>query len=467
MGTLTALLNLSQNALQTSQAAITITSNNVANANTPGYVRQIALWSESDTVSLSSSANAEEGASVKAVSQRDLVLSYQIQHQTQSESSSSTESAALTALQSVFNITSTSSVAASTTIGTDINSFFNSLAALQATPSDQSVRQAVLNAAQVLSSDFNGASKQVAQQTSSLNQQASDVIGQVNSLTAGIAALNLQIESHGPSSDAGTLEDLRQQDLTNLSTLIGFDQTRTENNGLTLTTGNGALLVSEGKSFALGSNLTAGNVDVVSAAGQSITSGLIGGSLGGILRARDLDLPLVSDMLDTLAYAIGNAVNTQNAAGITPNGVPGGPIFKLPASSATTAATISLATSDPNAIAAAGVGEGSGGSTNADALCSIANADLTGGQTGAEFYAAFLTRLGSRVSMVAEENTTQQASLKQLTTQQSAQSSVSLDEEAASLMLYERSYAAAAKVFTIVDQLMASALNLGEQTTVS
>ena len=189
MGTLTALLNLSQNALQTSQAAITITSNNVANANTPGYVRQIALWSESDTVSLSSFANAEEGASVKAVSQRDLVLSYQIQHQTQSESSSSTESAALTALQSVFNITSTSSVAASTTIGTDINSFFNSLAALQATPSDQSVRQAVLNAAQVLSSDLNGASKQVAQQTSSLNQQASDVIGQVNSLTAGIAAL--------------------------------------------------------------------------------------------------------------------------------------------------------------------------------------------------------------------------------------------------------------------------------------
>lgn len=225
--------------------------------------------------------------------------------------------------------------------------------------------------------------------------------------------------------------------------------------------------MSEGKSFALGSNLTAGNVDVVSAAGQSITSGLIGGSLGGILRARDLDLPLVSDMLNTLAYAIGNAVNTQNAAGITPNGVPGGPIFKLPASSATTAATISLATSDPNAIAAAGVGEGSGGSTNADALCSIANADLTGGQTGAEFYAAFLTRLGSRVSMVAEENTTQQASLKQLTTQQSTQSSVSLDEEAASLMLYERSYAAAAKVFTIVDQLMASALNLGEQTTVS
>ena len=46
MGTLTALLNLSQNALNASQAAIDITSNNVANANTPGYTDEVATWQE-------------------------------------------------------------------------------------------------------------------------------------------------------------------------------------------------------------------------------------------------------------------------------------------------------------------------------------------------------------------------------------------------------------------------------------
>jgi flagellar hook-associated protein 1 FlgK len=71
------------------------------------------------------------------------------------------------------------------------------------------------------------------------------------------------------------------------------------------------------------------------------------------------------------------------------------------------------------------------------------------------------------VAQVTDRNTTQQASLTQLTTQQGAQSSVSLDQEAANLTLYERSYDAAAKIFTIVDQLMASALNLGEETTVT
>jgi len=467
MGTLTALLNLSQNALEANQAAIDITSNNVANANTPGYTDQVATWQENDTVSLSGTVGAGEGASVSAVSQRDPVLNQRVQQQTQLEASSSAESAALSDVQSIFGITSTSTSAVSTTIGTDMNSFFNSLNSLEASPSDSSVRQGVLSAAETLASDFNTASSQIAQQTSSLNQQVSGTVSQVNALTASIAALNLQIESTSPNSDAGTLEDQRQQDLTELSTYVGFDQTKTENNGLTLTTGNGALLVSEGQSFALSTAVANGNTDVISAAGQDITSGMTGGSLGGILQARGHDLPQVSSALDSLAYAIGSAVNTQNQSGLDANGNPGAAIFTLPATSAGAASIIILATSDPSTIAAASIGEGSSGNTNATALSALANTTLVNGQTAPAFYASFLTQLGSTVSRVSDENTTQQASLTQLTTQQSSESSVSLDQEAANLTQYERSYDAAAKVFTIVDQLMASALNLGEETTVT
>jgi flagellar hook-associated protein 1 FlgK len=249
--------------------------------------------------------------------------------------------------------------------------------------------------------------------------------------------------------------------------LVGFDQTKTENNGLTLTTANGAQLVSEGQSFALGTAVTNGNTDVISAAGEDITAALTGGSLDGLLQARDQDLPQASSALDSLAYAIGSAVNTQNQAGLDANGSAGGAIFTLPATAAGAATTISLAASDPDAIAAASVGEGSSGNTNATALGALANAVLVNGQSTAQFYASFLTQLGSTVSRVSDESTTQQASLTQLTTQQGALSSVSLDQEAANLTQYERSYDAAAKVFTIVDQLMASALNLGEETTVS
>ena len=61
----------------------------------------------------------------------------------------------------------------------------------------------------------------------------------------------------------------------------------------------------------------------------------------------------------------------------------------------------------------------------------------------------------------------QQATLTQLTSQRDSLSAVSLDEEAASLTQYQNSYNAAAKLFSIINTLFASALNLGTQTTVA
>jgi len=68
---------------------------------------------------------------------------------------------------------------------------------------------------------------------------------------------------------------------------------------------------------------------------------------------------------------------------------------------------------------------------------------------------------------VQTENTAQNASVTQLQTQSNALSGVNLNDEASAMMTIERSYQAASKVFTMLDTLMASALNLGSQTTVS
>jgi flagellar hook-associated protein 1 len=258
---------------------------------------------------------------------------------------------------------------------------------------------------------------------------------------------------------------LTAENMANVDTpgykLIGFDQIKTENNGLTLTTANGQPLVSEGHAFVLSTSPVNGNVHIVAASGQDITSMLVGGQLGGILAARDRDLPNVSVSLGALSQGIASAVNTQNEAGLDASGMPGGAIFTGPG------LTISVANFDPSAIAAAAANEGPSGSGNAAALAALANGNFVNGQTPSGFFASFLTQFGSQVVQAQQENTTQQASLTQLATQQSAQSSVSLDQEAANLSLYERSYDAAAKVFTIIDQMMAVALNLGEPSTVS
>jgi flagellar hook-associated protein 1 FlgK len=57
--------------------------------------------------------------------------------------------------------------------------------------------------------------------------------------------------------------------------------------------------------------------------------------------------------------------------------------------------------------------------------------------------------------------------LTQLTSQRDSLSGVSLDEEASNLTQYQRSYQAASEVFSIANTIMASAINLGVETTVS
>ncbi len=160
-------------------------------------------------------------------------------------------------------------------------------------------------------------------------------------------------------------------------------------------------------------------------------------------------------------------MNQQNALGLDGNGNPGGALFNLSPSSPGAAAQIQLATTSPAAVAAAGPGEGSAGNTNALALANLATGTIAGGQTASGFLASFLGQLGNDTAAATSDNTAQQVTLTQLTTRRDSLSAVSLDEEASNLTQYQRAYQAAAQVFNIGNSIMASALNLGEQTTVT
>ncbi|GGG73822.1 flagellar hook-associated protein FlgK [Edaphobacter dinghuensis] len=465
MGTLSSLMDLSREALMADQNALNITANNVSNQNTPGYTREVVNWQPADAVTLSGTSYSI-GVSSTAVSVRDRVLEQRVQQQTQTQAQSGALQTALQQVQDIFGLTSTSTSASSTTLGSAVDSFFNSLSSLESNPADTSARQAVLTAANNLTSAFNSASNQLSQVSTGLDQQVGTTVGQINSLTTTIASLNQQIATISPNADAGTLEDQRQLAIAQLSQYVGLDQMTTESNGITLTTANGAILVSGSQSYALSTTQVAGKTDVV-ANGQDITSGITGGQLGGVLQARDQNLPTYASALDNLAYGIGTAVNQQNALGTDGNGNPGGAIFTLPTSAAGAAGLIQVATSDPKAIAAAATGEGSSGSGNAIALADLSTANVAGGQTASGFLASFLGQVGNDTAGATTNNTAQQATLTQLTSQRDSLSGVSLDEEASNLTQYQRSYEAAAKVFSIVDSIMASALNLGVETTVT
>jgi flagellar hook-associated protein 1 len=468
MGTITSLMDIAQQALMADQEALNATSNNVANQNTAGYTREVVSFQSVDAVTLSGSAFGS-GVTASATSQRDRILEQQVQQQTQTQAASGALESALQQVQNIFGLSSTTSSASSTALGTATNSFFSALSTLASNPSDTATRQNVLTAANTLAGVFNSAANQLTQVSSSLNQQVVNDVGQVNSLTTTIASLNSQISALSPHADAGTLEDQRQLTIAKLSQLVGLNQISTENNGITLTTSGGAVLVSGSQSFAASTTqVAAGVTHVLAGVGaQDVTANLTGGDLGGTLQARDQQLPSYQNALDSLAFGIGTQVNQQNALGIDASGSPGAALFSLPPSQPGAATLILAATSNPNAVAAASPGEGSAGNANASALADLSSASIAGGQTASGFLASFLGQIGSDTAAATTNNGAQQATLTQLTTQRDSLSGVSLDEEAANLTQYQRAYQAAAQVFNIANSIMASALNLGIETSVA
>lgn len=491
MGTISSALSMMTGALDADQAALNIVSNNVANANTTGYTRETPTWSENAPINIQGISVGTGASETGATSVRDRVLEARLDQQQQSASASSSRLSALDSIQSLFTPNSGSGSSTAGDIGSDITKFFNSFSSLEADPSNNSLREQVLTSASTLAGDISNAAASLNVQRAALDQETGSVVSQVTALTKAVAQLNLQIQSTSPNADAGVLEDQRQQDLSQLSQLIGINQIKTENNGLAITTASGQLLAGSGVSF----QLTSGTVNGVThyfLGTQDVTAQLTsgGGSLGGMLTARDVDIPNAMSSLDQLAYNISTQVNSQNNAGADTSGTTGTAvassttgawthdIFSPPptlASNTTSggndvsgsAARMSVVMTDPNEVAAAVAGQASGNNSNATLMAELAGKGIVGGLTPSNFYSNFVTQLGSTVSSVQTDNTAQKASVTQLQTQRDSLSSVNLNDEASSLTLMERSYQAASQVFTLLNTVMASALNLGEQTTVS
>jgi flagellar hook-associated protein 1 FlgK len=468
MGTLNSALALAQQALTANQTALNITSNNVANQNTPGYTREVATWTENDSVTIGNLTLGTGASAGAAVSQRDRILEQRLQQQIQVQSQSQTLEDALNQVQSIFALSSSSSSASSTALGTALSNFYNALSSLTANPSDSSTRQKVISAATNLVGAFNSTANQMAGISTDLDRQVSGYVDTVNGLLSTIATLNQKISSTSPNTDAGVLEDQRQQAIAQLSQYVGLDQITNEDNQITLTTTNGAVLVSGSQAYAMSKSVVGGKTDIVAGIpATDVTADLTGGAIGGALQARDQLLPQYQNALDELAFDVATQVNQTNSLGLDGNGNPGQAIFQLPSSAAGAAALIGMATTDPQSIAAAAVGEGATGTGNAQLLAGLGSSASVAGSTPLDFLTGLLGQIGNAAASAASDNTTQQTTLSQLRSQRNALSAVSLDEEAANLTQYQRAYEAAAKLFSITDEMMASALNLGVTTAVS
>jgi flagellar hook-associated protein 1 FlgK len=174
-------------------------------------------------------------------------------------------------------------------------------------------------------------------------------------------------------------------------------------------------------------------------------------------------IPQYRDSLDQLAYGVASDVNTLTTSGFDLNGNAGANFFVPPASAAgaAQAMAVSGAVAADTSLVVASATTGPGNNDVARAIAALQDSPISGTATrpvdawGNLVYQVATDSRSATQSQAAHDQVMQQ--LKNLRDQISG---VSIDEEAAMLLRFQRSYEANAKFFQVTDQTLSLLMSL-------
>lgn len=499
-------LEIANRALQTQQGAVNVTGQNISNANTTGYSRQIANiqattpWISTDfgnTISVGS------GSTIASITRaRDAFVDSQFRSETSQQQYWGTKQTALESVQSLANEPT------DTGLSNDMTQFWTAWSNLASNPEDSGARTVVNGSAATLVDSLHNMSQQISTLQQDQDSAVRTQIHQINVDAQQIADLNKQIKVAQINGDnPNDLEDKRDSLVDDLSKIVGvqvvqtLDPTVTNRQvynysivigdasaspAQTLVDGSAVHLLQEptaagtdGKPFATvnwADGTNSGNPDTY---GNTVNLGTQMGTLLASIEVRgDANgqngyLSKIQSQYDTLAQGIATAVNTLEKTGQCLDGSAGGDFFT--ASDGTSAITASNITvnptisADPSKIAAAtynasGVSAGDG--SVAQAIASLASgwsalqnlvpavSAPVSGTSFTDYYSANISQLGEDVTAATNTKSNEDALVSSLSNQRQSVSGVSLDEEMTNLIKYQNSYSAAARVVTTMDDML-------------
>lgn len=482
MPSLGSLVNIGISGLRAQQAAMNVVGNNIANVNTEGYSRKSAKLETANTVE-GFGTGVEFAALTRA---RDIILDRQARFEAGNVGRLNFLESAMSTLEAIFTevagggTTETGSIFdidGGAALTGALSRFFTAFQDLANNPESQATRAAVREEATLLTEQFRRIHGQLAVMKDDLDRELQNTTTAVNALTRQIAILNEQIlaAKENVTDVAGDLDDERDRLIDDLSELLDVTALEQTDGTVTVTgaTGEGVLLVDRDRSFDIEVRLILNPTGIASTnlvtVKESNPVPVTTGKLAGILEARDTQLPRFEDELNLLAATLVDRFNTQHAAGFGLDGSSGNTFFQ---SIGTTAQLIEVSDTVLNnldKIAASGpsvgnpnvtAGPGDGG--NALALSDVRLEKLFGGgtQTIEEFYADVVGQLGAEARQVFTAAEGQRLVQNQVNERRENVRGVSINEEASQLILFQRAYQAAARVVTVVDQMMQSVLNI-------
>lgn len=339
------------------QRAINVHSQNIANVNTEGYVRQrVELIAQGNSSVLAGSA----GVSIAQI-RRD-VNNYLLEQGRSSQSAATRSELMAEKADQIVGLV------ASADYGLDetLRELRNNFEALATEPTSTIIREEVFARLQTTIDRFKTMDARLSEFEFEIEARLTEEVSRVNALTQQIAQLNTEIARQGIGGRAvsPSLLDARDRATNELADKIGIRVNERRDGSTSITTTGGVLLVN-GTSAATLARVndlrepTRGRIVLqVGPASTDVTREMHGGIIGGLLDTRSQLVENTRNELGRLAASVVATLNARNAAGDDGDGDPGLALFTIgvpavrAASSNTGSASLSVALNDARELTA-------------------------------------------------------------------------------------------------------------------
>lgn len=455
-------LALGSRSMQTYRKAIDTSGHNLANVNTPGYTRQrLVVETVTTEGEMGSTGAGAEGTRIIAI--KNEFTQKQLQVETSLEGSlevkDDTLRQTLNALQETID--RSGSGASTNGLSQKFGEFFASLQSLSNNPSSIADRQVVLQKAQDLAAKFNQIDSRLGTIGSELEARLETEVTGANQLLEDIAGLNRAIAGEESAGDsASDLRDARQSKIESLAKLVKFDAVEQPNGAVNIVVGGQSMVEGIEVTSSLETFTSDEGQLMVGAEGQASPLNLGGGSMTGIISVRDGQLARVRTEIDQLASVLIGEANAVHAAGFGLGGETGAAFFE--GTGAGTIAVNSDLLKNPSRLQASGKEGVAGDNTTVRGLAGLASKaqGALSGQT-------FVGRQTQIVSALAQDASSATADLEDqlkmtafVRGQRDSVSGVSLDEEMANLVMFQKAFQASAKLISMTDEMLATIIGM-------
>lgn len=450
-------LNVALSGVVTQQRALNTVSHNLTNATTPGFSRQRVNMQAATPFTHPGLNNAvgpgQMGTGVVAQAYtrlRDQFADLSFRSGTSDLGQFQAKADSLTNIDTIID------EPGDTGLTSLLSKFWDSWQALSVNPDSSASREAVRAAGESLAQGFRDLNKQLTDSQTEADTRIGLGVTRVNELGAQVNELNKQIAMVvAVGQEPNDLRDMRDQLIDQISAFTDVSVTPPSATGKVSIAIGGQLLVDGGTDTV--------NALAVSAAGAATVNGvattIASGSLRGQIDMRDTVLGGANGylaQLDALAGAVSGSVNARHAAGFGVDGSTGNAFF-----AGATAATLQVSApilASVDAIAASDTaGNLPGGSDNAVSLAQlqfVVQAIGPSTTTLDGFYQQMVARVGVDTDQANRLAQVQTGVLEAAETRRAATSGVNIDEEMSDMVRFQKSYNAAARMVTTVDEML-------------